>query len=162
VPRPVARAARSLLAGLGAVALAAALAACGGSDDAPSAAPTTAAPTTTAPTTSEPTASAPTTTAAATAPEDPGEATDPAALPSCEEILQQYTDAFTPDDLAPVVALFRRWAPAMPDDVGAAVRRIADAYDEAGDLGGLDLGDVDLSEDATTFSDWTADGCPAR
>ena len=77
-------------------------------------------------------------------------------------MLRQYTEAFTPDDLAPVVALFRAWAPSMPDDVGAAVGRIADAYDAAGDLGHIDLSDTDLSADAQAFSDWTAAGCPPR
>jgi len=137
------------------VVLAAIAAGCSSSD---AAAPTTTAagPTTTAATTEATTTEA-TTTEATTA----TTAATPAGLPSCDEVLRRYTEAFTPDDLQPVVDLFRAWAPAMPAEVGAAVTRIADAYEEAGNLGELDLADRDLTDDAQTFSDWTNDGCPA-
>jgi len=128
------------------VVLAAGAVGCGTSDEAT---PTT---TTTTATTSAPS----TTEATTTSPEG-----TPAALPSCDEVLRLYTEAFTPDDLQPVVDLFRAWAPAMPAEVGAAVSRIADAYEQAGNLGELDLADRDLSDDAQTFSDWTNAGCPA-
>ena len=84
----------------------------------------------------------------------------PAALPDCQALLQEYTDVFTPDDLTPVITFFRKYAPLMPDDVGAASLRIAKAYEDAGgDMSQLNF-DVDLSADAEAFSDWTAAGCP--
>jgi acyl transferase domain-containing protein len=146
------------------VALALVLGACSSSSDDDAA-------TTTDPTTAEPTAepgSEATTTEADEATTTEPEATTSTTaaseptegLPSCQELLQQYTDAFTPDDLAPVVERFRAWAPDMPAEVGAAVTRLADAYDEAGDLGNLNMADVDLTADAQTFSDWTNEGCP--
>ncbi|HWJ64212.1 MAG TPA: hypothetical protein VNS19_19735 [Acidimicrobiales bacterium] len=79
----------------------------------------------------------------------------------CQALLQEYADAFDPDQLADAVAFFRKYEPAMPDDVAAATERLAVAYEEAGDLGHIDLADVDLTADAQTFSDWTNDGCPA-
>ncbi len=127
-----------------------ALGGCSSSDDAaPKATTTTEATTTT---------SAEETTTTASEATEPSEGS---GLPSCDEVLRQYTEAFTPDQLQPVVDLFRSWAPSMPDDVAAAVTRIADAYEEAGNLGELDMANQDLSADAQTFSDWTADGCPA-
>ncbi|MCU1372587.1 MAG: hypothetical protein JWO77_3781 [Ilumatobacteraceae bacterium] len=93
--------------------------------------------------------SAPSTTTAAGGPVD------------CQALLQEYTDVFDPDDLAEVVEFFRRYEPSMPDDVAEATERLAAAYDDAGDLGHLDLSSVDLTADAQTFSDWTNDGCPA-
>ena len=84
------------------------------------------------------------------------------ALPPCQELLQQYADAFTLDDLDPATALFRQWAPLMPPDVGAAVTRLADAWDAVdGDATKLDFADRDLTADAQVFSDWTAAGCPS-
>jgi hypothetical protein len=83
-------------------------------------------------------------------------------LPPCEQLLQEYTDRFTMDDLTDAAAFFREYAPYMPDDVAAASRRIADAYEAAdGDPANLNFSDVDLTADAQTFSDWTNDGCPA-
>lgn len=85
------------------------------------------------------------------------------ALPPCQELLQQYTDAFLPDHLLPVAQLFRQWAPFMPTDVAAASLRIAQAYEDAqGDLANVDMASQDLTDDAQVFSDWTAAGCPAR
>ena len=82
-------------------------------------------------------------------------------LPSCQELLTEYAAVFTPDDLSGAVTFFRKYAPFMPAEVKAAVLRVADAYDEAGDqLENLNFSDVDLSADAQTFSDWTNDGCP--
>jgi hypothetical protein len=139
---------------------------CGGSSD-EAATPTTAAPAettaTTEPsgddaTTSEPTPTTeePADDTTTTGPSEPGD-----GLPPCQELLQQYADAFTPDDLQPVIDRFREWAPDMPEEVGVAVERLADAYEAAdGSLGNLDLSDVDLSADAQTFSDWTNNGCP--
>jgi len=49
----------------------------------------------------------------------------------------------------------------MPKDVGEATGRLADAYEEAGSLGNIDMADVDLTADAQIFSDWTNEGCPA-
>ena len=37
-----------------------------------------------------------------------GTADDPVALPDCQVLLQEYTDVFTPDDLLPAAAFFRR------------------------------------------------------
>ncbi|MEZ5140761.1 MAG: hypothetical protein R2702_07560 [Acidimicrobiales bacterium] len=141
----------SRLAAATALVVLAAIAAGCSSSDAATPTTTAAGPTTTAATTEATTTEATTATTAAT----------PAGLPSCDEVLRRYTEAFTPDDLQPVVDLFRAWAPAMPTEVGAAVTRIADAYEEAGNLGELDLADRDLTDDAQTFSDWTNDGCPA-
>ena len=129
--------------------------ACGSSSDGAGSA-TTAGPTTTSTTTAE----ASTTAAVEAAVTTTTEASTVEGLPSCQDVLQQYADAFTPDDLAPVVAKFRAWAPLMPDDVAAAVTRIADAYEAAGSLGKLDLADQDLTADAQTFTDWTNEGCP--
>ena len=81
----------------------------------------------------------------------------------CQALLQEYADRFTMDDLSDASAFFREYATSMPTEVGDAVVRIADAYDEAeGDPANLDFGDVDLTADAQTFSDWTNDGCPAE
>lgn len=136
---------------VGIAALAIGLAACGSSGSEAGDVATTAAA---APTTTDGTATtaAPTPTTAAA---------ELDGLPSCQEILQQYADTFTMDDLAPTAALFRQWAPFMPDDVAEASISLAEAYEAAGDGSGLDMASVDLSADATTFSDWTNEGCPA-
>ena len=108
-------------------------------------------------TTSEPADSTETTEAAGSTTTSPT-ATE---LPSCQELLTEYAAVFTPDDLSGAVTFFRKYAPFMPAEVKAAVLRVADAYDEAGDqLENLNFSDVDLSADAQTFSDWTNDGCP--
>ncbi|MCB1029694.1 MAG: hypothetical protein KDA95_00065 [Acidimicrobiales bacterium] len=112
---------------------------------------TTASPNAGEPTTSGPSTSEPTTTAQP----------QPDALPSCQEILQRYTEVFIPDNLKPLVDLWRTWIPHMPKDVGEATGRLADAYEEAGSLGNIDMADVDLTADAQIFSDWTNEGCPA-
>lgn len=165
MPHPI----RSLVLAGSLVVLSGGLAACGsdGSDAAPSTTraeattttdaetPTTEGSTTDTTTTTEPDGT--TTTAEA------GSATTVAgggAL-DCQALLQEYADVFDPDDLAEVVVFFRKYEPSMPDDVAAATERLAAAYDEAGDLGHMDLGSVDLTADAQTFSDWTNDGCPA-
>lgn len=97
----------------------------------------------------------PTTTAGATTTVASG------GLPPCDVLLQEYTDAFDLDDLRPAAALFRQWAPEMPADVGAAVLRIADAWDAVdGDGAQLDMADQAMTADAQAFSDWTAAGCP--
>jgi hypothetical protein len=147
----------------GAVALAGCGASGGSDDEAGAGGDTTSteAPATTdAPATTEAT----TTSEATTTEVDPttttSEATD-GELPPCQELLQQYAAAFDPDDMSEVIALFRSWAPNMPADVGAATTRLADAYEAVdGDLGGIDMTDVDLTADAETFSDWTNEGCP--
>ena len=151
---------RGMRAGIVAVAMATALVACGSSSGSDEAAPTTA---------DAPAADGTTTTAAPSDTTDATTTTDAPSttvaaidgLPSCQEILQQYADTFTMDDLAPTAALFRQWAPFMPDDVAEASISLAEAYEAAGDGSGLNMGDVDLSADATVFSDWTNDGCPA-
>jgi hypothetical protein len=114
-------------------------------------APTTEAPTTEAPTTEVPTSEVdPTTTTSVS-----GAALD------CEEVLAQYAAAFDPEDLTEVIELFRSWVPSMPEDVGAATTRLADAYEDAdANLANLNLADVDLSADAEAFSNWTNEGCP--
>ena len=142
-------------------ALAGGLAACGssgGSDGAPATSTTARATTTAAPTT---TTTEPATTSTVAPPSTTTTSAEtPAALPDCQALLQEYTDVFTPDDLTPVITFFRKYAPLMPDDVGAASLRIAKAYEDAGgDMSQLNF-DVDLSADAEAFSDWTAAGCP--
>lgn len=93
------------------------------------------------------------------APEDPANLEE---LPDCQELLSQYAEAFDPDDMGEVIALFRAWAPLSPDEVASAMNNLADAYEEVdGDMANIDLTDVDLTADAETFSDWTNDGCPA-
>ena len=93
-----------------------------------------------------------------------GSSTDvstPAKLPSCQDLLTEYANRFTMDDLTDAARFFREYAPLMPKDVGAASIRIADAYDKAkGDPANLNFADVDLTADAKTFSDWTSKGCP--
>lgn len=79
----------------------------------------------------------------------------------CQALLQEYAEVFDPDDLSSTVEFFRTYEASMPDDVAAATERLAAAYEKAGDLGHLDMGSVDLTADAQTFSDWTNDGCPA-
>ena len=151
---------RGMRAAIVAVALATVPVACGSSSGSDAASPTTAAPAADETTT---TAAPPDDTSTTSAPDDAPGTTVAAleGLPSCQEILQQYADTFTMDDLAPTAALFRQWAPFMPDDVAAASISLAEAYEAAGDGSGLNMADVDLSADATTFSDWTNDGCPA-
>lgn len=148
---------RSLLAAGALAALGLGLAGCGSSGGS-DAAPTTSRPTTT---------TAPTTTAASTTSTSSDDVTTTTSagtadgLPPCQELLQEYTDRFTMDDLSDAAAFFREYAPYMPDDVAAASTRIAEAYEAAeGDPANLDFGDVDLTADAQTFSDWTNDGCP--
>jgi hypothetical protein len=144
----------------GSLVAAAALAGCGssGSDASPSTTQpsTTAAPDTT---TSEPA------TTSSTVPDQTttttADAAGPAGAVDCQALLQEYADVFDPDDLSGTVAFFRQYEPDMPADVAAATERLAVAYEEAGDLGSIDLGDVDLTADAQAFSDWTNDGCPA-
>jgi len=86
----------------------------------------------------------------------------PTALPACQDLLQEYTDVFTPDDLLPAAAFFRKYAPLMPSEVSAASLRVAAAYEAAdGDMTKIDFDDVDLTEDAESFSTWTSAGCPA-
>lgn len=151
---------------IAAVALSAALAlagcgASGGSDDEAGAGSETA--TTEASATSEatPTTEATTTSEATTTEVETTTTVVGGELPPCQELLEQYAAAFDPDDLSEVIALFRSWAPSMPADVGAATTRLADAYEAAdGDLGGIDMTDVDLTADAEIFSDWTNEGCP--
>ncbi len=148
---------RSLVVAAPLAALALGLAACGSSGSDASPPPTAPASTTTTagPTTSTSEAGAPTTTAGDTS------TTAPASPPDCQALLREYAERFDPDDLTDTVAFFREHAPSMPDDVAAAVERVAAAYEKAGDLGHLDLGSIDLTADAQTFSDWTNDGCPA-
>ncbi|MFN8017195.1 MAG: hypothetical protein U0P45_03635 [Acidimicrobiales bacterium] len=111
---------------------------------------------TTAPATSEATTTTgadPTTTAADG---------DGGGLPPCEQLLEQYANTFDLDDLRPTSALFRTWAPDMPPKVGAAVLRIADAWDAVGgDSTKLDMADQAMTNDAEVFSDWTNAGCPS-
>jgi hypothetical protein len=146
---------RSLLVA-GSLVAAAVLAACGSSGG--DASPSTTAATTTSPTTST-TADGTTTTAGTDA--TTTEASGAGATVDCQALLEEYAEVFDPDDLSGTVAFFRQYEPDMPDDVAAATERLAVAYEEAGDLGNLALGDVDLTADAQTFSDWTNDGCPA-
>lgn len=156
---------RRLVGAMAALVLAATVTACSSSsssDSAPAVERTTttaAGPTTTEPTSTTGDLSDTTTTGAPTT----TEAEAITALPPCQELLQQYADAFVPDDLLPVAQLFRQWAPFMPVEVGAASQRLAQAYEAAqGDLANLDMADQDLSDDAQVFSDWTNAGCPAR
>lgn len=134
-----------------------ALAGCGSSGGS-DAAPTTKATTTT-------TTAAATTSEATTTTADDGSTTTPVTEPGgavdCQALLQEYAEVFDPDDLSGAVAFFRKYEASMPDDVAAASERVAAAYEEAGDLGHMDMGNVDLTADAQTFSDWTNDGCPA-
>jgi hypothetical protein len=123
-----------------------------------------AAPTTTAPkaTTTTEAKAITTTTADGETTTTTGPAVDPATgTVDCDALLQEYTEVFDPDDLSTTVAFFRKYEPSMPDDVAAASERLAKAYEKAGDLGHMDMGSVDLTADAQTFSDWTNDGCPA-
>ena len=139
-----------------ALALAISAGACssGGSEATATTKATTAKTSTTAATTEAPTT---TTTGAPSTTSVPS--TD--GLPPCQELLQQYADAFNLDDLGPAADLFRTWAPNMPDQVGAAVERLADAWDAVdGDGSRLDMADQDLTADAQVFTDWTAAGCP--
>jgi len=149
---------RSLVLAGSLVALCASAVACSSSDDGGSPASTTRATTsTTAPSTT--TSSVGTTTTAASG----STTTSPTAtkLPSCQDLLVEYSEVFVPDDLSGAVVFFRKYAPFMPADVKAAVLRIATAYDGADDkLDNLNFADVDLTADAQTFSDWTNDGCP--
>lgn len=93
---------------------------------------------------------------------DSTEVSTPDELPSCQDLLTEYANRFTMDDLTDAAAFFREYAPLMPDDVGAASIRIAEAYEAAkGDPANLDFSDVDLTADAQVFSDWTNEGCPA-
>ncbi|WP_426571144.1 hypothetical protein [Aquihabitans sp. McL0605] len=137
------------------IALAAVLAACGtsGGDGSKATTTTSAAVSTTAPTAST-TGGGASTTAGTTG-------STPAALPACQDLLQEYTDRFTPDDLSSIASFFREYAPLMPAEVRAASLRIATAYERAGDLTKLNLADTDLTADAQTFSDWLTAGCPA-
>ena len=145
---------RSLLVAGTLLALSTTAAACGSSGGS-DAAPTTTAATTTEATTTE------ATTTTADEPTSTTSASDPTTGEvDCQALLQEYADVFDPDDLAATVDFFRQYEPAMPDDVAAATERLAVAYEDAGDLGHMDLGDVDLTADAQTFSDWTNDGCP--
>ena len=153
---------RSLAAAACVIALAATVAACGssGSDADAGRATTTGA---------EATTTVVTTTAAPPTAEPGGDATTSSTyagtadgLPACDDLNREYTDRFTMDDLADAAAFFREYAPFMPEDVGAASLRIAEAYEAAGgDPANLDFGSVDLTADAQTFSDWINDGCPA-
>lgn len=147
---------RSLVAAA-ALVCAGALAGCssGGSDAAPSTtrATTDATSTSTEATTST-TDDATTTTNTADTPGTPTSV-------DCQALLQEYSEVFDPDDLTETVAFFRSYEPDMPPEVAAATERLAVAYEDAGDLGNLNMGDVDLTADAQTFSDWTNDGCPA-
>ena len=112
-----------------------------------------------------------TTTTKGTATTDPGDTSDtkdttkvstPDELPSCQDLLTEYANRFTMDDLTDAAAFFREYAPLMPKDVGDASIRIAEAYEAAdGDPANLDFSDVDLTADAQVFSDWTNEGCPA-
>jgi hypothetical protein len=149
---------RSLVLAGSLVALCASAVACSSSDDGGSPASTTRATTsTTAPSTT--TSSVGTTTTAASG----STTTSPTAtkLPSCQDLLVEYSEVFVPDDLSGAVVFFRKYAPFMPADVKAAVLRIATAYDGADNkLDNLNFADVDLTADAQTFSDWTNDGCP--
>jgi hypothetical protein len=156
---------RSLVLAGSLVALCASAVACSSSDDGGSPASTTRATTsTTAPSTTTSsvgttTSSVGTTTTAASG----STTTSPTAtkLPSCQDLLVEYSEVFVPDDLSGAVVFFRKYAPFMPADVKAAVLRIATAYDGADNkLDNLNFADVDLTADAQTFSDWTNDGCP--
>lgn len=154
---------RSLVLAGSLTALGAGLVACGSSSDG-AASTTTTRPAAASTSTTEAPA---TTTEAGETTETTGAAgsttTSPTAteLPTCQELLTEYAAVFTPDDLSGAVTFFRKYAPFMPAEVKAAVLRVADAYDEAGDqLENLNFSDVDLSADAQTFSDWTNDGCP--
>ncbi len=112
--------------------------------------------TTTAATTEATTStSAPSPTTAATDGADGGLPKD------CDAVLQQYVDTSNPDDLASTAALFRSWAPDLPPDVAEAALRLADAYEEAGSLDAIDVGDPSLGADAQTLSTWMDAGCPA-
>lgn len=153
------------------IALATATVACGtsGDDAADTSAPDTSAAVETTEaetTTSDPTTTIDEATTTTDAGDETGDETTTTAgsssgLPSCQDLLVEYAEVFTPDDLQPVIDRFRAWAPDMPAEVGAAVERLADAYEEAdGVLGNLDFADVDLTADAQTFSDWTNEGCP--
>jgi hypothetical protein len=131
---------------------------CGSSGEGGAPATTTRPSTTTTIAPATTTAGGPTTTAGGGSTTTSPTATE---LPSCKDLLTEYSAVFTPDDLSGAVTFFRKYAPFMPADVKAAVLRIADTYDDAGDqLDGLDFSDVDLTADAQTFSDWTNDGCP--
>ncbi|MGN6696017.1 MAG: hypothetical protein ACTHN0_17700 [Aquihabitans sp.] len=159
MPHPL----RSFVVAGSLLALATGAAACssGGSDAAPTT--TAAKPTaTTEPKATTTTADATSTTAAGGETTTTAQVVDPATgKVDCTALLQEYTVVFDPDDLSTTVAFFRRYEPSMPDDVAAASERIAVAYEKAGDLGHMDMGSVDLTADAQTFSDWTNDGCPA-
>lgn len=155
---------RSLAVAGALLALGAGIAGCSSSSGSDGAAPTTT--TTTAPVERTTTTTTPdTTTTGDTTTTDPDAPTTTAAASDgpldCQALLQEYADVFDPDDLAETVEFFRTYEPDMPDDVAAATERLAVAYEEAGDLGNLDMGSVDLTADAQTFSDWTNDGCPA-
>lgn len=145
-----------------------ALGACGTSGD--DATPTTEPATTTEAAAPDDTSTDGTTTSADDGPDDEATTTEAAPddptnldeLPDCQALLTQYAEAFDPDDMGEVIALFRAWAPLSPDEVASAMNNLADAYEEVdGDMGEIDLTDVDLTADAETFSDWTNDGCPA-
>ncbi len=137
----------------------AALAGCGsgGSDAAPTTKAEASSTTTSATTTTEATETTTSTDdgSTTTAAVEPGGAVD------CQALLLEYAEVFDPDDLSGAVTFFRKYEASMPDDVAAATERLAVAYDKAGDLGHMDMADVDLTADAQTFSDWTNDGCPA-
>lgn len=159
---------RSLVAAGSLVALASGAAACGSSGGSDASASTTAAKASTttsrdATTTStEADASTSTSTAGGGSTTTSTPAVDPATgAIDCDALLLEYTEVFDPDDLTATVAFFRKYEPSMPDDVAAASERVAAAYEKAGDLGHMDMGSVDLTADAQTFSDWTNDGCPA-
>jgi hypothetical protein len=136
----------------------------GSDDDAAGESTSTEAPASTeAPTTTEdPTTTEAPTTEVPTSEVDPTTTTvaSGAAL-DCEEVLAQYAAAFDPADMSEVIALFRSWVPSMPEDVGAATTRLADAYEDAdANLANINMADVDLTADAQVFSDWTNEGCP--
>lgn len=131
-----------------AVALVLGAGACTSSDGEGAATTTTSAATTSAAPTTEP---ATATTAAA----------DGEGLPAdCDAVLQQYVDALNPDDLQGAADLFRRWAPDLPTAQAEAALRLADAYEEAGSLDLVDVGDPSLGADAQTLSTWMDSGCP--
>lgn len=146
---------RSFLTATALVALSAGAVACGssGSDGASSSTTAAGAVTTTR-------ATATTQAGGSTAVTGTTQTVTPGQPVDCEALLIEYSEVFLPDDLAPVVAFFRKYEPAMPDDVAAASERLAAAYEEAGDLGHVDVSDVDLTADSQTFVDWTNDGCP--
>lgn len=158
MPHPL----RSLVVAGSLLALATGAAACSSSGGSEASASTTAAKATTTTEAKATTSTEATTTTAGGETTTTGQVIDPATGEiDCQALLQEYTVVFDPDDLSDTVAFFRKYEPSMPADVAAASERLAAAYDEAGDLGHMDLGSVDLTADAQTFSDWTNDGCPA-